>query len=201
MASVISLTILFILTTAVTPNSIRHHQHHNHLRNSKSSVYSFEPPPQYASVYVRFSSQPPVSPPWISNGQRRGRNRARRSSDDSIDLVTRPACESISRWHSKTEAEDMWGNKVPVVQSIDVNGARVNQYFFETYCTRENCTCHGIDTQLYTSKCKSKHIWAYAKTIDSQNNQGWNLIKLRGSCSCSVTRIDEGRDSLWDDLR
>lgn len=190
----VNLLILSLLTVIVSPNAIRHR--HHQLRDS--NTYSFRAPPQYASVYVQFSSRPPVSPPWASASQRR---RERRNSDAGVDLMTRPVCESVSQWHSKTEAEDMWGNRVPVVQSIDINGRRVNQYFFETYCASENCTCHGIDTQQYTSKCESKHIWAYAKTVDSQNNQGWNLIKLRGSCSCSVTRIYEERDSLWDDLR
>ena len=184
--------------------SAKRHQHKNtnieELNSNSTDLH--KTPVQYKSIYVQFASKMPAAPPWTPPSDSLELNRTRRSTNRTTHHIRTSVCDSISRWVAKTTADDMWGNTVNVVQKIDVNGARMNQYFFETHCVREHCQCRGIDTTQYNSKCESKHIFAYAKVVDSVGTEGWNLIKLRGSCSCSITaKVDEIYQSIWDDLR
>ena len=111
-------------------------------------------------------------------------SRTKRQAFDEFMHV--PVCKSISDWVERTEAHDMWGNKVEVLQEIEIGGTRVNQYFYETYCREEKASCLGIDTSRYFSVCKNKHVWAYAKIRTKVGDEGWNLIKIRGSCNCAL---------------
>ncbi len=102
------------------------------------------------------------------------------------ELHMEPVCRSVSEWVQRTEAEDLWGNVVQVLQKIDVGSAVVNQYFYETHCAEERAVCNGIDTRLYSSVCSDKHVWAYAKARIGTGEEGWVLIKVRSSCNCSL---------------
>lgn len=114
---------------------------------------------------------------------------------NSSSLV--PACESASRWVKLNEADDLWGNRVTVLQQFDNGrGVRVDQYFFETYCSRPSGysnarppSCTGTDTTNFDSYCIEKHVWAYGKVYDQQQRQErWTFIKIRASCNCGVAR-------------
>lgn len=197
-----------LLTTDSTPVHTR--RHHHRLADTEEQTETQIPlelptlqniPKQYESIYVRFASAAPETPPWVTLDNFIS-DRAKRSLNISSNPhVRRSVCESVSQWVEKTEAEDMWGNRLRVLQQISVGNTRINQYFFETFCATEGCACEGIDTTRYTSNCGNKHIWAYAKTVDSIGNQGWNLIKLRGSCTCTITPKQNEFQSIWDDLR
>lgn len=113
---------------------------------------------------------------------------------NSSSLV--PACESASRWVKLTEADDLWGNRVTVLQQFTNGHGIVDQYFFETYCSRPSgysiarpLSCTGTDTTNFDSYCLEKHVWAYGKVYDQQQRQErWTFIKIRASCNCGVTR-------------
>lgn len=109
-------------------------------------------------------------------------------------------CESTGAWVEKQTALDMYGNTLRIVQSIDIGGTRMTQYFYERYCAEENCQCRGIDTVNYTSKCETKNTWVKAKVMDHFDNVGWNYISVRSACGCSVTEKEQEEESIWDEL-
>lgn len=94
--------------------------------------------------------------------------------------------------------EDINRNVVAVVQSIEVAGTRVRQYFYETFCAVENCQCLGVEDRRYDSRCETRYVYAYANTVDQYGTAGWNQVKLRGSCSCSIQEKRQSLISLWD---
>lgn len=212
---------LLLLSAAIVAmalaNPVPHaHRHGHQSRHSNSSnntntsntnlikELNLMIPQQYQSIYVLFADRMPESPPpWyqVTSGVI---NRRRRSSDDTSSHAHIPqsVCDSRKQWVMKETAIDTNGANVTVVQRISVNGMRINQYFYETTCLQENCQCRGIDTDRYSSKCENKYIWAYAKVRDNYGTVAWNLIKLGGSCGCSITELTVDPDqSIWDDLR
>lgn len=127
--------------------------------------------------------------------------RLRRSAPAAEGYVTlpshpallQPVCQSVSEWVRRFEAEDVWGNRVRVVQEIDNGSQRVNQYFYETRCSRASRgnglppACSGINSVLYESICFETHVWAYAKVADySRSGDGWTFVKIRASCNCGL---------------
>lgn len=121
-------------------------------------------------------------------------------SSSSSSLV--PACESVSRWVKLTEVEDLWENRVTVLQEFDNgSGSRVSQYFFETYCNRpagastdRPPSCIGTDAVNYDSVCLEKHIYAYGKVYYAeQREERWTFVKIRASCNCAVIRKNNRR--------
>lgn len=153
-------------------------------------------PAHLQSPYVQLSTSSPTNTPWGS--------RVRRSTAH----IKQSLCDSVSDWNARTTAKDLWGHDVRIVQSIEVSknnvtgeSTRVNQYFYETYCASEALSCRGIDTSTYSSKCETKHIWAYARVINSNNEEGWVLIKLRGSCNCALyPLVSTQSQNIWEDL-
>jgi len=126
------------------------------------------------------------------------------------------ACERVSEWVHLTEAEDVYGNIVRVLDNIDVG---VRQVFYETYCRRTGGaaggtgqsttanvrdvlnqspapapSCAGIDTTRYDSACLDGHAYVYGKisAVDTRgvamNGGSWRLIKIRTSCNCGLVR-------------
>ena len=170
----------------------------SHAADDETPSPNSHTPENFKSVYVTFSPDKPESPPWMEPGHRRRQKRSVNITDSSPHIKT-PVCESLGHWVEKQTAEDMFSNTVRVVQKIDIGGTRMNQYFYETYCRQENCQCRGIDTENYTSQCESKTIWVYAKIIDAFDTVGWNYIKLRAACGCSVTE-KEREQSIWGDV-
>lgn len=146
---------------------------------------------------------------------RRPRRRQRRSATAANGYVTlpshpallQPVCASVSEWVRRFEAEDVWGNRVRVVQEIDNGSSRVNQYFYETRCAsagrRNNglpAACSGINSVLYESICFETHVWAYAKVAAySRSGDGWTFVKIPASCNCGlVLRSTLRRGHLHD---
>ena len=192
-------------------NHRRHTKGHRHKHHEKTKVNPklLEVMPEYAflSKRVIFSTKKPILPPVntlnseenleelervagdlaedgeVKVGKSMGQSRAKRFAEE---LHMEPVCKSISEWVEGTTAEDIWGNTVEVLQKIDIGNTLVNQYFYETYCEVEQTTCTGIDTRSYTSVCSSKHIWAHAKVKTPSGEEGWAIIKVRGSCNCSL---------------
>lgn len=163
-------------------------------QNERAALYNQGPvvPNAYKSAYVQFSPLTPNNSPV--------RNRLNRIKRGNEGHLRQQVCNSTSRWMMKSTAVDIWGNRVNVLRTIDIRGVRLHQYFYETYCQRENCECRGINTRHYNSKCESRLIWAYAKVANRFGTKGWNIIKLRGSCTCSITeRADDTQHSIWDD--
>ncbi|CAH1799665.1 unnamed protein product [Owenia fusiformis] len=128
------------------------------------------------------------------NKNRNKRDRRKRSKRRDMSV---PVCTSSSRWVQRTDAEDMWGNSVKVAQHIPSGNSMINQYFYETFCRRqEPAPCYGIDSERFDSLCENKYIWTYARIINSFGEEGWNLIKIRGSCNCALFRKKGTRRGL-----
>ena len=191
----------------------RHNRHHRRLTSESQRRHDFrqavkkEHSPIYLSDYVVLSPTIPEMPPWyiiqsdshekLEKSQKYGsKRRTKRTSGMDADSISLPACQGVSGWVQRSEADDMWGNTVRVAQNLDIGGARVNQYFYETFCYQENYSCRGIDTTKYKSACQNKYIWAYAKTIDSAGEEGWNLVKIRGSCNCALFPFLDGSEGF-----
>lgn len=169
-------------------------------------LLSPNPPHDYIqSPYVRVAANKPVHPPWATEEEEHapeGDSRHRRSA--GAFNVVESVCDSTSDWVEKESAEDMWGNPVHVIKNIQVGNAMMKQYFYETFCTAQtssNQTCRGIDASAYTSKCETKHIWAYAQVRNHLNDIGWTHVKIRGSCNCALYRKEERLSSIWEDLK
>ena len=108
-----------------------------------------------------------------------------------------PVCESVSRWVKLTEVEDLWENRVTVVQQIDNgSGSLVDQFFYETYCSRpagasadRPPSCIGTDTVNYDSVCLEKYVYVLGKVYyDEAREERWTYVKIRASCNCAVIR-------------
>ena len=177
------------------------------------------PKDSFASTRVMFAAEKPLFPPVntlnsaedieilekaaknLANlaGENRqpsaGKSRTKRFVDT---LHKEPVCKSVSEWVERTTAEDIWGNTVQVLQKINVGNALVNQYFYETFCETEKTTCTGIDTRRYNSVCSSQHIWAYAKVRTRDGEEGWAIIKVRGSCNCSLFKRSTAQETIVD---
>ena len=125
---------------------------------------------------------------------------SRRSADD----VMVPACESVSEWVQLTEAEDLWNNRVKILQNFDNGSTRVNQYFWETRCTgtaRQRTSvaasgagsslpqCTGIDSSRYESFCTERYSWMYGRVYDNvRQTESWTFVKIKVSCNCGLIR-------------
>jgi len=138
-----------------------------------------------------------TSVPRPDSDEVRNTGRQRRSAPavtlPSHPALLQPVCDSVSEWVQRFEAEDVWGNRVRVLQEIDNGSSRVNQYFYETRCTSSNRrnglppACSGIDSALYESICYETHVWAYAKVGEySRSGDGWTFVKIRASCNCGL---------------
>jgi len=178
--------------------------------------------PPFASERVVFAERPPTSPPWFTDRSAASAfvellshddnqttsgtpqpevdeiHRQRRSANRNATLPSHPAllqpvCSSVSEWIQRFQAEDVFGNRVRVLQEIDNGSSRVNQYFYETRCSSSNRqnglppACSGIDSALYESICYETHVWAYAKVAAySRSGDGWTFVKIRASCNCGL---------------
>ena len=127
-------------------------------------------------------------------------HRQERNHQQQVSL--QPVCPSISDWIQRTEAEDFLGNRVQLVQNIDNGSTRVNQYFFETFCSSSSSTeagrhhrqhvdgggsCVGIDSTHYESVCYDTHTLVYGLVADySRSGDGWTFIKVRSGCNCGL---------------
>jgi len=144
-----------------------------------------------------------------SDEDRDRKQRQRRSATNgrvtlpSHPALLQPVCDSVSEWVQRFEAEDVWGNRVQVVQEIDNGNSRVNQYFYETRCARANRrnglppACAGIDSVLYESICYETQVCVIAKvaaysrpghgwTEYSRSGDGWTYVKIPAACNCGL---------------
>ena len=186
------------------------------MHHEDSMLLQFMPKDSFASTRVMFAAEKPIFPPASTlnsaeniemlekaakdlareNGETStGKSRAKRFADA---LHKEPVCKSVSEWVERTTAEDTWGNTVEVLQKINVGNTLVNQYFYETFCETEKTTCTGIDTRRYNSVCSSQHIWACAKVRTRDREERWAIIKVRGSCNCSLFRRSTAQDTIVD---
>jgi hypothetical protein len=65
-------------------------------------------------------------------------------------------------------------------------------------------SCSAINDVLYRSSCQTRNIWVYAKVIRHGDDEGWNLIKVRGSCNCAYynkTNLELFREIINDKKR
>lgn len=151
-----------------------------------------QPPKSFGNTGDSFPfGTPPNSTDRISKRSVRLPNHPAGFNSPDPSMV--PACESVSRWVRLTDAEDLWGSRVTVLQQFDNGrGERVDQYFYETYCSRTSAVnpppCTGTDRVNFDSYCLERHVWAYGKVYDQQRQERWTFIKIRASCNCGLSR-------------
>ena len=186
------------------------------MHHKDSTLLQFGPKNSFASSRVMFAAEKPIFPPANTLNSAEdleklektakdlagekgepstGNSRAKRFADA---LHKEPVCKSVSEWVERTTAEDIWGNTVVVLQKINVGGVLMDQYFYETFCEVEETTCTGIDTRQYNSVCSSQHVWAYAKVRTRDGEEGWAIIKVRGSCNCSLFKRSTTQETIVD---
>uniref|UniRef100_A0A3B3VJV4 Nerve growth factor-related domain-containing protein n=1 Tax=Poecilia latipinna TaxID=48699 RepID=A0A3B3VJV4_9TELE len=100
-------------------------------------------------------------------------------------------CNSISNWVlNKTNATDMAGREVTVLDHVTINNIKMKQYFFETTCHDDpsgNSRCLGIDARKWSSHCKNAHIFVRALT-SFESNVAWRFIRINAECVCAISR-------------
>ena len=161
------------------------------------------------SPHVHFSETKPTHSPWgtpmadtitTNSSSSYDADRARRSVEHEVEMNT---CQTLSLWVEIPTAEDINGNTVEVMSTFSIGSTRQAQYIYESYCAEDDePPCTGIDTTQYTSRCKTQftYILAYVRTMSG--DVGWNRIKVRGSCVCSVKKIQNSPESsIWDFLK
>ncbi|XP_013383104.1 brain-derived neurotrophic factor [Lingula anatina] len=163
------------------------------LEPKRPLILDLEPDPRKASHLVLLSSTVPSHTPletipeeilWGLNAT--NRNRVKKE----FDFIKRPVCDVISRWNPKTEAIDMAGNVVTVVQKISVGNSVVNQFFYERSCAHEERYCKGIDSKKFESQCETRNMYGYAKVRDRYGTEGWGRIAIPGGCECVFYQKD-----------
>lgn len=97
--------------------------------------------------------------------------------------LRRQACKTKTSYVFKTEAEDIYGDIVQVHPVIHVGNLDIDQYFYESYCAKENCKCAGTNGRKFTSSCETTHSYTFARVIKN-GEPGWTYIKVRSGCSC-----------------
>lgn len=185
----------------LTNQKTQHIQKKQSISQSESSEQLDIVPQKFHSLYVKFASSPPTSPPlWYLASQTNNRRRRSNAEDGQTKYSV---CETNQSWTTKSKAINSYGNQVGVVQHIMVGHTRVAQYFFEVRCVNESCACEGIDTNLYTSECETNNTFVRAKIINQYGVRGWGYIKIASSCGCKIRRKSTRNiyDSLWDDFK
>jgi hypothetical protein len=133
-------------------------------------------------------------------------DRQQRYHQQHQQSLLQPVCASVSEWVRLTEAEDFLGNRVRLAHDIDNGSSRVDQYFFETYCSssstssigggvqhHEGGSCAGIDSTRYDSVCYETHTLVYGLVADySLSGDGWTFIKIRSGCNCGLLEKRSG---------
>jgi len=196
-----AITLFICITLSTTQPRGRRHTHRKQTRSSTNMADNVLVDTVIPSEFsansnnlVQISATRPRKPPVGVDI-----NRPKRSVGSNSNLhIKQSVCDSVSTWTEKQTAEDLWGNTVTVL-NINSGGVRMPQYFYETYCREENSEGRGIDSSLFTSKCETKHTWAYARVKNAANEEGWNFIKVRSSCNCALYKKEQ-QQSLWNDL-
>ena len=175
---------------------IRHQR--GRLQRTAAALASLNAGIANSHLRVKFSARKPTLPPWpvatsydASNmtSPRHAGDRTKRNAANALV----PACDSVSEWVQLSQVEDIWGNTLSVLQQIEVGGAIVNQFFYETFCQRADGSavgaCRGIDSTRYTSTCVNKYVWTYAKVTNRHGEVDWSLVRVRGSCNCALRQV------------
>ena len=114
--------------------------------------------------------------------------------------LRRKACQTKTRYVFKTTAEDIFGNIVQVHPVIKVAGLKIDQYFYETYCQKENCNCAGTDHTNFASSCETTYTYTFARVVKN-GEIGWTYIKVRSGCSCMVRDNSVSTRNILDLLK
>lgn len=135
-------------------------------------------------------------------GNRRSRNRQSKNRKykvrDSLGLRRR-SCPATTSYVFKTEAEDIFGNIVEVHPVIHVGSLTINQYFYESYCHKEECMCRGAESTRFESSCETTHSYTYARVVKN-GEAGWTYIKVRSGCSCVIREKAMSKTNLLEML-
>ena len=114
-----------------------------------------------------------------------GSNRQRRQQHGN-GYHARHVCKTKSEFGVLREARDVNGDIVKVAPLFEIDGVRIEQTFFESYCDVEKCKCRGIiNTDMYETACETNHMYTYARVMKDRAI-GWTHIKIRSGCSCKI---------------
>ena len=128
----------------------------------------------------------------------RRRRKINKAGRNSFSGEPRRVCKTVSRSTLLTEAVDSYGDIVQILPTIQVDDTIVPQYIHESFCTKENCRCRGVDNDNYESACETLYKYTYAKA-EKEGKEGWRLIKVRAGCSCVVRKkTDRGITKILD---
>ena len=183
-----------------------HHNSHSHRRYTETASFIHIPGlnPAFVSPRVIFSRHIPTTDPWsnqrteadneqssVNEGSeedgRRGLTARQRRSEPAAILP----CQLQNRLAQRSTARNENQQTVRVVEQINVAGVTMFQSFHETECASPNKSCIGIDTERFTSKCKTHHTLAYARVIDTDGVEGWHLVEIPSGCNCLLYQKSE----------
>ena len=157
----------------------------------------------YVSPRTTFSSHPPTSPPSELQSSSTGSRHRRhdRHGSRSYHGIDQHVCQQVEGWVVLDTVQDTYGNNFTVVPQFDIGGVQVNQFFYETKCTSEHQSCHGIDASQYKSQCRNKYSYVYAYVYLRDGHQGWKQVKMKTSCNCVIQRRKHAFQELVNAIR
>lgn len=109
-----------------------------------------------------------------------------------------PVCQTVSDWITKDTGFDKHDNQFTVLQHFTYNTSKgehtFKQYIYEEWCIHDGrhteVPCTGINRHLYTSVCRTKHVYAFAYVEMTQEDgsveRGWIPIRVNGGCECAL---------------
>ena len=104
------------------------------------------------------------------------------------------SCSSKTEYVLKTEADDIFGNKVTVHPVIKIGKLTMDQFFYESFCHTEGCKCLGMDDKGFVASCETRYSFTYARVIKN-GEIGWTYIKVRSGCGCVVRQRNMSKPS------
>ncbi|KAH3828454.1 hypothetical protein DPMN_130423 [Dreissena polymorpha] len=137
-----------------------------------------------------------------SKGKRlRKKNNLRHKRSSSIHRVPshigfpRKSCGTKSSYVFKEEAKDIFGDTVHIHPVIEFGKVTFTQYFRETFCSDDGCSCYGIDSNKFTSSCETTHSYTNAKVVKNGSLR-WTLVKIRSGCACIINEKQQAPHGL-----
>lgn len=115
------------------------------------------------------------------------------------DNRQRMSCKVKTLYSSKTTANDIFGDVVDVAPYISFGETNLKQYFYEQYCDKERCGCHGTNKKKYQSSCETSYGYTLAR-ISKHGVTGWAYILVRTGCNCIIEDREPETKSIHDFL-
>lgn len=129
------------------------------------------------------------------------KDRRRKLFKKSNPGIRRHSCPTKTQYVLKTQGEDVFGDTVEIHPVIQIGKLTIDQFFYESFCDKEKCSCAGVNDDAFVSSCETTYSYTHARVIKN-GEVGRSYIKVRSGCRCVVReKIVVGPSNILDILK